>query len=180
MGILSYWLSRLGSSIPRGFSRRYILDLLTITKHSLTGKEIIDKAIIQSQGKWRPSPVIIYPMIGRLLDERLIAESDDGRYKITQKGLDMATDQQSVNNVFEKQVHVISRIGNVGKLMTMNLIDRISTIGSTLSSNIDKMTGDEKQKYQQFLLNELRKLHEKASLAEVHSQSYTPASVKSE
>jgi DNA-binding PadR family transcriptional regulator len=131
----------------------------------MTGKEIIDKAIVQSQGKWRPSPGLIYPMLGRLLDEELIAELDNGRYKITQKGLNMAADLQSVSNIFEKQLDVMSRIGNVGKFMTMDLIDRISTIGSTLSSNLDKMTEEEKRKYKQFILNELRKLHEQESTA---------------
>jgi DNA-binding PadR family transcriptional regulator len=126
----------------------------------MTGKEIIDKAIVQSQGKWRPSPGLVYPMLGRLLDEGLIAELENGRYRITQKGLDMTADLQSVNNIFEKQLDVMSRIGNVGKFMTMDLIDRISTIGSTLSSNLDKMTEEEKKKYKQFLLNELRKLQE--------------------
>ena len=163
MSTLSYWLSKVGSSIPRGFSRRYILDLLT--EQPMTGKEIIDKAIVQSQGKWRPSPGLIYPMLGRLLDEELIAELDNGRYKITQKGLNMAADLQSVSNIFEKQLDVMSRIGNVGKFMTMDLIDRISTIGSTLSSNLDKMTEEEKRKYKQFILNELRKLHEQESTA---------------
>ena len=153
---LSYWLSKVGSS--RGFSRRYILDLLA--EQPMTGKEIIDKAILQSQGKWRPSPGLIYPMLGRLLDEGLIVELENGRYKITQKGLDMAADLQSVNNIFEKQLDLMSRIGNVGKFITMDLIDRISTIGSTLSSNFDKMTEEEKKKYKQFLLNELRKFQE--------------------
>ena len=158
MSTISYWLSKVGSSIPRGFSRRYILDSLTV--QSMTGKEIIDNAIVQSQGKWRPSPGLIYPMLGRLLDEGLIAELENGRYKITHKGLEMSADLQSVNNIFEKQLDVMSRIGNVGKFMTMDLIDRISTIGSRLSSNLDKMTGEEKKKYKQFLLNELRKLQE--------------------
>ena len=158
MSTISYWLSKVGSSIPRGFSRRYILDLLT--EQPMTGKEIIDNAILQSQGKWRPSPGLIYPMLGRLLDEGLIDELENGRYKITHKGLDMTADLQSVNNIFEKQLDVISRIGNVGKFMTMDLIDRVSTIGSTLSSNLDKMSEEEKKKYKQFLLNELRKLQE--------------------
>ena len=158
MSTLSYWLSKVGSSIPRGFSRRYILD--SLTEQSMTGKEIIDNAIVQSQGKWRPSPGLIYPMLGRLLDEGLIAELENGRYKITHKGLEMSADLQSVNNIFEKQLDVMSRIGNVGKFMTMDLIDRISTIGSTLSSNLDKMSEEEKKKYKQFLLNELRKLQE--------------------
>jgi DNA-binding PadR family transcriptional regulator len=161
MGTLSYWLSKVGSSIPRGFSRRYILDLLT--EQPMTGKEIIDRAIVQSQGRWRPSPGLIYPMLGRLLDEGLIDELDSGRYKTTQKGLIMATNLQSINNIFEKQLDLISRIGNVGKFMTMDLIDRISTIGSTLSSNLDKMTEEEKKKYKQFLLDELRKFQEQES-----------------
>ena len=126
----------------------------------MTGKEIIDEALVQSQGKWRPSPGLIYPMLGRLLDEGLIDELENGRYKITHKGLEMTADLQSVNNIFEKQLDVMSRIGNVGKFMTMDLIDRISTIGSTLSSNLDKMTEEEKKKYKQFLLSELRKLQE--------------------
>jgi DNA-binding PadR family transcriptional regulator len=157
--MLSYWLSRVGSSIPRGFSRRYILDLLA--EQPMTGKEIINKAIVQSQGKWRPSPGLIYPMLGRLLDEALIDELDAGRYKITQKGLNMTTDLQSVNNIFEKQLDLMARIGNAGKFMTMDL--RVSTIGSRLSSNLDKMTEEEKNKYKQFLQNELRKLHEQES-----------------
>jgi DNA-binding PadR family transcriptional regulator len=160
--MISFWLSKVGSSIPRGFSRRHILELLT--EQPMTGKEIIDEAIIQSQGKWRPSPGIIYPMLGRLLDEGLIEESYDGRYKITQKGFDMARDLQSVNNIL-KQLDVISRIGSVGKFMTMDLVDKISTIGSTLSSNLDKMTEEEKKKYKQFLLNELRKLQEQEGIS---------------
>jgi hypothetical protein len=43
--------------------------------------------------------------------------------------------------------------------MTMDLIDRISAIGSTLSSNLDRMTEEEKNKYKDFLVNELKKLN---------------------
>lgn len=167
--MLSYWLSKVGSSIPRGFSRRYILELLT--EQPMTGKEIIDKAIIQSEGKWRPSPGLIYPMLGRLLDEGLIDELENGKYKITKKGLDMAADLQSVNNIFEKQIDMISRIGNVGKFMTMDLIDRVSTIGSALSSNLDKMTQEEQSKYKQFLQNELRKLDKQQEHEENNTQN---------
>src|SRR5919206_4353379 len=154
--MISYWLSRVGSSIPRGFSRRYILDLLT--EQPMTSKEIIDKATVQSNGKWRPSPGLIYPMLGRLLEEELISELDNGRYKITSKGLDMAANVESIHSVLQKQMDLIFRIGNVGKFMTMDLIDRVSTIGSALSSNLDKMTQEEQSKYKQFLQKELKKL----------------------
>lgn len=47
--MLSNWLARVGSAIPRGFSRHYILGLLE--EEPMTGKEIIDRAILQSGGK---------------------------------------------------------------------------------------------------------------------------------
>ena len=158
--MLSNWFSRVGSVIPRGFSRHYVLGLLK--EQQLSGKEIIDKAILQSEGKWKPSPGLIYPMLGRLLEEGLIDETENGRYKITAKGLEMAADIASVQNMLQKQVDVMLRVGSVGKFMALDLIDRVSTIGSTLSSNLDRMTEQEREKYKQFLLTELKKMDEQA------------------
>jgi len=156
--MLSNWFSRVGSVIPRGFSRHYILGLLK--DQELTGKEIIDKAIYQSEGKWKPSPGLIYPMLGRLLEEGLIDETDNGRYKITSKGLDIAGDLESVHKMLQKQIDVMLRVGSVGKFMARDLLDRAFTIGSTLSSNLDRMTEQEREKYREFLLTELRKMDE--------------------
>jgi DNA-binding PadR family transcriptional regulator len=156
--MLSQWISRVGSAIPRGFSRHYILGLLK--DQPMSGKEIIDKAVLQSDGKWKPSPGLIYPMLGRLLEEGLISETDNGRYKITSKGLEMAADIESVRNIMQKQLDVMLRVGNVGRFMALDLIDRVSTIGSTLSSNLDRMTEQERNKYREFLLSELNKLDE--------------------
>ena len=158
--MLSDWFSRVGSVIPRGFSRHYVLGLLK--EQQLSGKEIIDKAILQSEGRWKPSPGLIYPMLGRLLEEGLIAETENGRYKITAKGLEMAADIDSVRNILQKQLDVMLRVGSVGKFMAMDMIDRVSTIGSTISSNLDKMTEQEREKYKQFLLTELNKIDEQA------------------
>jgi DNA-binding PadR family transcriptional regulator len=154
--MLTDWLSRVGSAIPRGFSRYYILRLLK--EQPMSGKEIIDKAIFQSDGKWRPSPGLIYPLLGRLLEEALISETDNGKYQITTKGLDIAADIDSLHSIVQKQLDVMLRVGNIGRFMAMDLIDRVSTIGLTLSSNLDRMTEEERNKYRQFLMTELRKL----------------------
>jgi DNA-binding PadR family transcriptional regulator len=156
--MLSSWFSRVGSVIPRGFSRHYVLGLLK--EQELTGKEIIDRAIYQSEGKWKPSPGLIYPMLGRLLEEGLIDETENGRYKITSKGLDIAGDLESVHKILQKQIDVMLRVGSVGKFMAKDLLDRMFTIGSTLSSNLDRMTEQEREKYREFLLTELRKMDE--------------------
>jgi len=153
-----------GSVIPRGFSRHYVLGLLK--DQQLSGKEIIDKAIVQSEGKWKPSPGLIYPMLGRLLEEGLIDETENGRYKITARGLEMAADIQSVHNMLQKQVDVMLRVGSVGKFMALDLIDRVSTIGATLSSNLDRMTVQERDKYKEFLLTELKKMDEQTEQKE--------------
>lgn len=156
--MISEWLSRVGSAIPRGFSRQYILSLLK--DQPMTGKEIIDKATVQSDGKWKPSPGLIYPLLGRLLEEGLVTEDKDGRYAITKKGLEITSDMESFGSILQKQIDVMLRVGNVGKFMAMDLIDRVTTIGSALSSNLDSMTQQERSKYREFLQNELKKLDE--------------------
>ena len=77
MKIIFYLPSKMGSSIPRGFSRRYILQF--IEQHPMTTGEIINKAIEQSEGRWKPSPKYIYPMLWKLFAEGLISEVDNGR-----------------------------------------------------------------------------------------------------
>ena len=152
------WLARVGSAIPRGFSRQYILSLLK--DQPMTGKEIIDKATLQSEGKWRPSPGLIYPLLGRLLDDGLVIEDKEGRYAITKKGLEITSDLQTFGNMVQKQIDVMLRVGNVGRFVAMDLIDRIAAIGTALSSNLDSMTQEERSKYKEFLENELNKIHQ--------------------
>ena len=166
--MISDWFSRVGSAIPRGFSRHYILEILT--EQPMTGKEIIDKAIVQTGGKWKPSPGLIYPLLGRLLGEGLIEEHENGRYRVTKKGISISSDIKSAHNIIQKHLEVVLRIGNMGRFMTMDLLDRISAIGSTLSSNLDRMTEEEKYKYKEFLVNELNKLSDQDKI-KIHDKN---------
>ena len=157
--MISEWFQRVGSSVPRGFSRYFILELLKKTPR--TGKEIIDYAVEQSNGIWKPSPGLIYPLLGRLLDEGLIEETNDGKYKLTKKGEDTASDVDKVNDIVKKQLEVLFRLGNVGRFVAVDLLEKISAMGSILSSNFSNMTDDETKKYKQFLESELKKIQEK-------------------
>lgn len=154
--MISEWFQRVGSSVPRGFSRYYILEVLKKKPH--TGKEIIDAAVKQSEGIWKPSPGLIYPLLGRLLDEGLIEETKSGKYQITRKGRATADDLDAVNDIVKKQLDVLFRIGNVGRFAAMDILERISNMGSILSSNISNMTKEETTKYKKFLESELKKL----------------------
>lgn len=157
--MISEWFQRVGSSVPRGFSRYFILELLKKKSHS--GKEIIDYAVEQSNGIWKPSPGLIYPLLGRLLDEGLIEEDSDGKYQLTKKGKETAEDVDKVNDIVKKQLDVLFRLGNVGRFVAMDLIEKISSMGAILSSNISNMTEYETKKYKEFLESELEKIQEK-------------------
>ena len=154
--MISQWMQRVGSSIPRGFSRYFILE--TLKKNPSTGKEIIDNATKQSGGRWKPSPGLIYPLLGRLLDENLIEETKDGKYQITKKGRLVADDLETLNKIVKNQMDVMFRVGNVGKFVAMDLLERVTSIGNSLSSNVSNMTKEETGKYKKFLESELQKI----------------------
>ncbi len=155
------WFQRVGSSIPRGFSRYFVLDLLKKKPH--TGKEIINYAVEQSNGIWKPSPGLIYPLLGRLLDEGLIDETEDGRYQLTKQGEETSQDVDKVNEIIKKQLDVLFRLGNVGRFVAIDMLEKISTIGSILSSNFSNMTEEETRKYKKFLEIELKNIQKKES-----------------
>jgi DNA-binding PadR family transcriptional regulator len=163
--MISEWFQRVGSSVPRGFSRYFILELLK--EKNRTGKQIIDYAVEQSNGIWKPSPGLIYPLLGRLLDEGLIEEAKDGRYKLTKKGSDTAADVNKINDIVKTQLDVLFRLGNVGKFVAMDLLEKIFSMGSVLSSNITHMTNEETIKYKTFLENELKKINEQSTKKKV-------------
>jgi len=157
--MIASWLQRVGSSIPRGFSRFYVLNILK--EQPMTGKQIIESASKESDGMWKPSPGLVYPLLGRLLQEGLIEENEDGKYTITDKGIDVLSDLSSIQDVIKKQLDVLMRIGNAGRFIAMDILDRVTSMGVILSDNFDKMTKEEKKKYKKFLINELKKLEGK-------------------
>ena len=163
--MISEWFQRVGSSVPRGFSRYFILELLKEKKR--TGKEIIDYAVEQSNGMWKPSPGLIYTLLVWLLDEGMLEETKDGRYQLTKKGSDTAADVDKINDIVKTQLDVLFRLGNVGRFVAMDLLEKIFSMGSIISSNITQMTDEETKKYKSFLENELKKINEQKSKKKV-------------
>ena len=155
------WAQRVGSAVPRGFSRYYILKQLQKMPH--TGKEIINSAVEDSDGKWKPSPGLIYPLLGRLLDEGLIEETEDGKYQITDEGKTISKDLEVFNRNMKEQIDTVMKMANVGKFMAMDVLERVTILGNLLSSNVTSMTNHEIEKYTKFLESELKKIKEKDS-----------------
>ena len=150
------WTQRVGSAVPRGFSRYYILQQLNEQPH--TGKEIIDSAVEASSGEWKPSPGLIYPLLGRLLDEGLIEESKNGKYQITDVGKNILIDMQAWKSDLQNQMDTVIKMLNMGKFMGMDILERVTILGNLLSSNASDMTNHEVEKYKKFLESELQKV----------------------
>ena len=152
------WTQRVGSAVPRGFSRYYILQQLKKQPH--TGKEIIDSAVEASSGEWKPSPGLIYPLLGRLLDEGLIEESKNGKYQITDDGKRILTEMKNWKMNMQDQMKTLKTMMDLGKFMGMDVLERITILGNLLSSNVEKMTERETTKYKKFLESELKKVND--------------------
>lgn len=77
-------------SVPRGFLKLLLARLLS--KRELTGSQIMEILEERSQGKWRPSPGSIYPLLSSLEEHGLIETVKiEGRskiYALTEKGHD--------------------------------------------------------------------------------------------
>ena len=151
------WAQRVGSVVPRGFSRYYILQQLKKQPH--TGKEIIDSANEASAGEWKPSPGLIYPLLGRLLDEGLIEENGNGKYQITEKGNELLVDMVVWKSNMQSQMDTVIKMLNMGKFMGMDILERVTILGNLLSTNVNRMTNHEVDKYKKFLETELNKIN---------------------
>ena len=66
-----------------------------------------------------------------------------------------------INDIVKNQLEVLFRLGNVGRFVALDLLEKISSMGSILSSNLSNMTDDETKKYREFLQEELKKWKER-------------------
>ena len=159
-------MSKVTSRVPRGFTRFYVLQVLK--EGPMTGKGIIEEAERRSEGDWRPSPGLIYPLLGRLLREGLIEEGEGGRFTITPEG-DAALEQYTgIQRQLEKQLRVVKRLGlsmlTTGKFLAEDALDRIMVVTERANEMVAKGSKDLQRgfytKYRSFLERELERLKE--------------------
>ncbi|MEM1994813.1 MAG: PadR family transcriptional regulator [Nitrososphaerales archaeon] len=145
------------SAIPRGFSRLYILTLLL--EKPMTGKQIIEETEKRTQGAWKPSPGLVYPLLAKLLTEGLIEEVEGG-YRTTEKGKKMLEEYKQTYTEFERGFNALLKIGLFSKIIAQDLIDRIIGIISLLREDIANLGKAQREKYKAFLRAELKRLEE--------------------
>ena len=167
-------MSQAAGKIPRGFTRYYVLYLLS--EDELTGKDIIDESVERSEGDWSPSPGLIYPLLGRLVRDGLIAELDGGKFTITDKGLIELSKKDEFQEELEGQLTLVNKLGMsmfaAGKFLADEAIERISRVSSSTRAKLTNRSEEAQrrfeEKYELFLIEELERLNRK-------KETYTPS-----
>lgn len=157
-------LAKVKSSVPRGFTRFYALYLLN--EKPMTGKGIMEEAERRSEGAWRPSPGLIYPLLGRLLRDGLIEENDEGKFAITPEGVDALERHSKLQSQLEEQLSLVMKLGlsmfTAGKMLAEESLDRILNVTETMKERISDGSTELQErfytKYKVFLESELEKL----------------------
>jgi DNA-binding PadR family transcriptional regulator len=160
-------MSKVSGKVPRGFTRFYVLHLLT--ERPMTGKEIILEAEERSRGDWTPSPGLIYPLLGRLVRDGLIAETDEGGFTITEKGEEALQQYTKLQRQLERQLELVNELGlsvySRGKFVAEEAMDKISGVTSSVWDRVTKRSGKAQQsfeeKYEAFLYNELERIEKR-------------------
>lgn len=160
-------MSKVKGSIPRGFTRFYALHLINITP--MTGKGIIEEAEKRSEGSWRPSPGLIYPLLGRLLRDELIKEGEGGKFSITPAGVRVLDDHSRFQKQLDRQFALVQKLGlsmfTAGKLVAEESMDRILGVTQAMKERMNQRSSELQgrfyEKYKEFLQSELSKLEEK-------------------
>ena len=176
-------MSQTPGKVPRGFTRYYVLFLLS--EKELTGKEIIEESVERSDGDWAPSPGLIYPLLGRLVRDGLIQETDGGKFTITSDGIDELSNHGEFQDQIEGQFNLVNKLGlsmfTAGKFLTDEAVDRISSVSSTVWNKVRNRSGEAQQrfeeKYEEFLLHELNALKQKKTVKSTENQDEASVSI---
>jgi DNA-binding PadR family transcriptional regulator len=145
------------SVVPRGFSRFYVLSLLK--EKPMTGKEIMEETTRRTQGAWKPSPGLVYPLLGKLLSAGLIEEVEEGRgYQITEKGEDLLSEYRLGRSEFDRLFGTFARFGLYGQLMARDASDKMIAMIKSFRGDISKLGKVQRMKYRKFLESELQRL----------------------
>jgi len=83
-----HWMKHM-AMVPKGFLRYQVLRLLN--EKPMSGSEIMNEIEKQTNGRWKPSPGSIYPLLAWLQDKGFIKEAGEQeagikRYILTEQG----------------------------------------------------------------------------------------------
>jgi DNA-binding PadR family transcriptional regulator len=97
--------------VPRGLLRFLVLKMLS--EKPMAGFEIVEQIEAQTNGRWKPSPGSVYPLLGRMLKEgftKELSENQAGlkRYTFTLAGRRFLEQQVKRNQDFMRKLEFLT------------------------------------------------------------------------
>ncbi|MGA2767453.1 MAG: PadR family transcriptional regulator [Candidatus Bathyarchaeia archaeon] len=101
-----HWM-RHTAMVPKGFIRFQVLE--SLSKKPMSGSEIINEVETRTNGRWKPSPGSVYPLLSWLQDNGHIRElpsnqSGMKRYELTDSGKAVLEQQRKIMEEQEKMI----------------------------------------------------------------------------
>ena len=105
-----HWM-RHTAIVPKGFIRYQVLELLS--EKPMSGSEIMNEIAKKTDGRWKPSPGSVYPLLSWLQDNNHIKElpaEQNGmkRYTLTDKGKTLLEEQRKIKMGFRKEARFMA------------------------------------------------------------------------
>lgn len=104
-----------------------------IEEASLDITKIREKIGTQFNGEHEVSTGQIYQMLGKLLKDGFI-EEDSAKYKITAKGIEIAANVESINNIIKTQFEVISKTQSITKFVVGDFVEKFFSAGPSFTN----------------------------------------------
>jgi DNA-binding PadR family transcriptional regulator len=99
------------ASVPKGFLRYYVLRLLK--EKPMSGSEIMEEIAKETDGRWKPSPGSIYPLLSWLKDNdytKELPKEEEGikRYMLTKQGEKFFEEQTKLGERLRKKLEFLA------------------------------------------------------------------------
>jgi DNA-binding PadR family transcriptional regulator len=119
--VFKHW-QRHTAYAPKGYLRNILLKMLS--EKEMSGSEIMSAIEKETQGRWRPSPGSVYPLLAWLVDNNFIKESqitEEGikRYTLTEKGKEFLKEAKKKKMEFEGTEFMIPPMMTWGRGMAL-------------------------------------------------------------
>jgi len=97
--------------VPKGFIRFHVLE--SLAEKSMSGSEIMDEIEKRTNGRWKPSPGSIYPLLAWLQENKCIRELPSNqsglkRYELTENGKNLLEEQRKIRKKFRKEAKLFA------------------------------------------------------------------------
>jgi len=101
-----HWMKHT-AMVPKGFIRYQVLE--SLSKKPMSGSEIINEIETRTNGRWKPSPGSIYPLLSWLQDNGHVRElpsnqSGMKRYELTDSGKTLLEQQRKIMEEQERMI----------------------------------------------------------------------------